>query len=242
MSGMKNHSFGLGIHASVSSNDKERVGTVRTLRDGRKFRYSKNGAVALVAGHAVMPAANDTNLQNQAAAAAGAASVRDTQITFTAGGAVTAAANHYKGGTLSVIDGAGQGHTYEVAGSAVVSAGTAILITLAEPLRYAVVAADEWTLHPNPNMGTLVTTGVTVPCVGVAHIAVPANYYFWAQTKGPVSVLNTAGSAIYINVGPTAAGSIVSVTTPYDVDQTVIGKMMDAAAAGDYGAVMLDID
>jgi len=238
---MKKTGFRQGIHVQ-SATMKEAIGTVRILRDGRVFRYCKNGAAALAAGQCVMPAANDTDLQNQAAGAAGAASVGDTQVTFTAGAAVTAVAGHFKGGVLGVIDGAGQGHSYEVDGSTAVAAGTAITVTLCEPLRFAIVAADEWTLHPNPGMGVLETTGVTVPCVGVAHIAVTAAYYFWAQTRGPVSVLNTAGSAIYINVGPTAAGSVVSISTALDIDQTVIGKMMDAAAAGDYGMVNLYID
>ena len=238
---MKKTGFNQGIHETNVA-QKEAIGTLRILRDGRRFRYTKNGAVALAAGNCVMPSANDTDLQNQAAAAAGAASVGDTQVEFTAGAAVTAAAGFYKGGFLSVIDGAGQGYTYEIDGSTVVAAGTSIVLTLAEPLRFAIVAADEWTLHANPNMGVLVTTGVTVPCVGVATGVVTAAYYFWAQTRGPVSVLNTAGSAIYINVGPTAAGSVVSITTALDIDQTVIGKAMDAAAAGDYGVVNLDID
>lgn len=239
--GMKKTGFRQGIHVA-SATQREAIGTLRMTRDGRCFRYSKNGGVALVAGHAVMPAANDTDLQNEAAGAAGAAAVGATAITFTAAGVKTLAADYFKGGTLSVIDGAGQGHTYMIEGSAAVTASATILLTLAEPLRYAIVAADEWDLAPHPNMGTVVTTGVTVPCVGVAHIAVPIGYWYWAQTRGPVAVLNTAGSAIYEGVGPTAAGSVVTITTALDVDQTPIGKMMAAAAAGDYGVVNLFID
>lgn len=238
---MKNHGFGQAVHAT-STTAKERVGTLRTLRDGRKFRYTKNGAVALVAGTALMPAANNTNLQNQALGAAGAASVGDTEVVFTVGAAITVAEDYFKGGTFHVIDGAGQGHTYEIDGSSVMAAATALTLKLAEPLRFAIVAADEGSVHPHQNMATVVTTGVTVPCCGVAHVAVAANSYFWAQTRGPVSCLNTAGSSIYETVGPTAAGSVVTVTTPLDVDQTVIGTAMCAAAAGDYGAVMLTID
>jgi len=238
---MKKTGFRQGIHV-ISATQKEAIGTLRILRDGRMFRYSKNGAVALAAGQCLMPAANDTNIQNEAAAAAGAASVGDTQVTFTAAGAVTAADGHFKGGTLSIIDGAGQGYTYEIDGNPAVAASTTIYLTLSEPLRFAIVAADEWDLHPHSNMGVLETTGVTVPCVGVSTGVVTAAYYFWAQTRGTVSVLSTGGGAIYVNQGVTAAGSVVDISTALDIDQTVIGELMAAAAAGDYGTVNLNID
>lgn len=187
-----------------SATAKEKIGRVRVTDNGRVFRYSKAGSSALAAGKLNVAVAIAANVTNQGATAAVAIGTRN--LTFTAGGAVTYALDYFKGGYLQVNDATGEGHQYEIEGSSAVTAGTTIYITLAEPIRVALVATtSELTLVHNPCMAVAESaTQGSVP-VGIPPIAVSASYYFWNQCWGP---------AIALMVGTPAIGSRLTIGSP----------------------------
>ena len=236
---VKTQGFSQGIFEQ-SSTQKEVLGTIRQLADGRVFAYAKAGAVALAPGkvtQAAVPVANDANRAVPAAAAIGATEV---QVTF--GGAVTK--DFYKDGWLHVNDGTGQGHIYQVKGHA--AGTTAVVVELYDPIQVALVAStSDVTLTKNLQDGALVypTTGTSVPS-GVPLIDVTAAYYFWNQVKGPAPVL-TDGTLVvgqHARVSDGVAGAV----EPLDRDGTAedeacVGTVLQVNATTDYSLLMLAI-
>lgn len=244
MSGLKNHSFRQGIYAQ-SSTAREKVGTIRITRDGRKFRYSKCGATGIAVGKMTLMADVAANVSNQAAAAAGAAAIGATQITFAAGGAVTYAADYFAGGMLVINDATGEGAQYEIAGSTAVAAGTSITLTLARALNVAIVSTSEWSLVHNPGMAVITSTDEENHPTGVTPIAVTAAYYFWAQVGGVATVLVNGTIAVWDMVVPGAVAGSVKVIPDWaaatDSDMPILGQAIRAGVDTEYTAVNLNI-
>lgn len=239
---IKRTGFSQGIYV-VSATAKERVGTLRILQDGRKFRYSKAGASALSAGLLGMAAdiaANVKNINPSAAAAVGAKSVA-----VTAGGAVTYAANYFEGGYLHINDAAGEGHIYEIEASTAVAAGTAINVQLKDPIQIALTTSSEVTLVHNPNMAVIESADEENLPVGVAMVAVTAAYFYWAQIAGPCSILCSGTIAVFDMVTPGAtAGSaktIASWSTTTDPDMPIIGQAMVAGVDTEQALIRLNL-
>lgn len=168
------------------------VGTKAVTRDGKLYRWTLNGAVALVAGKTNTGVARVANHANLALAAASNIAVGSLKISVTLGG-TAATADQYADGYAVVNDGTGVGQSYLLVGNSAqtVTSGTVDLY-LAEPVTAALVIADtKVTLIPNPNAGVVVTPAVvTNPIAGVANVAVAASVYFWGQTRGMASVLS----------------------------------------------------
>ena len=83
-----------------SSVRKEQIGALRIMGDGRKFRYAKNGAVALITG--VPTAAPDIVANHESVAPTANVAVGATTVTVTLG-ATAATADQYAGGFAQVI-------------------------------------------------------------------------------------------------------------------------------------------
>ncbi|MBW2637238.1 MAG: hypothetical protein JRC86_06920 [Deltaproteobacteria bacterium] len=94
---MKKGGFSQGIF-EVSASQKEALGTLRILEDGRKFHYAKAGAGALTAGNMGIAAAIAAEVTNQAMGAAVALGAQT--LTYTASGAVTYIADYFKDGKV----------------------------------------------------------------------------------------------------------------------------------------------
>ena len=180
----KRSGFSQGIYA-ISSTKKERIGTKRTLQDGRVFRYARAGASAALSP-AFLGFALNTDADYQYKAAPTAVAVGAREMTLTIGTASPAiAANFFEGGVFIVAAGTGLGEVYPIEGNSVVDAsGTSIIVTLKEPLRTALTSAAYFRLVPS--MWSAVVESSTeenVP-VGTPLVTVTAAYYYWAQTKG----------------------------------------------------------
>jgi hypothetical protein len=209
--GLKKAGWAQGIY-EISSTKKERIGTLRILQDGRKFRYARAGGtnlatsvLASAAGEAV------ANLLDENVAAGQAAAIGAEVIDFTAAGAVTYAANYFEGGWYNVNDGTGEGQLRGIESSSAVTSGTGIKIVLDAPLKVATVATTtQHTIVASPWMATIIHATVDFHCAGVNPLAVTANYYYWSQTSGFASVWNS---------GTTAAGSALM---PHTTDGQVI--------------------
>lgn len=152
------------IH-DVTTNKGHVLGAPAMSRDGRKYRYAKNGAVALAAGATVIPSATAA----YASTAKGVQKVATSQ--FATNGTVAGANTpKYEDGILTVA-----GAKYLANG--VAQDGT---IALEDRLDVAVPNTTATSLAANQFCG--VTASATNP-IGTAEVAVPANAYFWAFTS-----------------------------------------------------------
>lgn len=197
-----------------SSAQKERLGTVRELEDGRTFVYCKNGAVALAAGAICCPGFT-SGMNEQTVTVAHAIGTK--QVTITDSGSATTA-NAYKDGTLVVTAGTGIGQSYKIEGNEAATAGATFTVQLADGLATAWSTSDtDVTLYQNKYSGVLVnpTDGQQMP-VCVPQRIVTASYYFWGQVLGD--------GAMLIDVAGAAAG--------LELDEKLINPSLNHAGFG----------
>ena len=190
---------------SASATQKETLGALRVLADGRKFRYAKNGGVALQAGDVLMSLAAVANHINQAPAADVA--IGATEVTVTVG-ATAVTANQYAGGFLQVNSGADAlGHQYSITGNTACDASGDTVVTLGEPIKVALAAAThKVSLIYNPWTGLVVATGAAISPAGVAVCNVPISNYCWVQTGGVACVQMDTTTAVGNMLFPDANG------------------------------------
>lgn len=173
-----------------SSTQKQRLGTIRKLSDGREFVYAQMGAANAVAGavyQGVAPVvANHANMAVTANAAVGA-----REVSITMGDSTLAnTANALAEGFLWVNTGAGNGCAYKIKSHAAIAANANGNIALYDKVRIALTAATSKVsvmqhpckaviIHPSPPTGAI---------VGVAPQVITANYFAWLQRRGPCAV------------------------------------------------------
>jgi hypothetical protein len=236
--GIKTQMFRQSIK-EVSTTQKEALGTLRILDDGRKFRYGKNGAEALThAGLLVRALGITAHHQNMAVATVAAGK---TTIVPTLGAALVTA-NYYAEGFLQVYEGGTHiGAQYKVTGNTAADASAAVQVYLDEPLM-AVLTNGTHTvsLVPSQHTGLVVATAVAQPIVGVTVRPMAANVYGWFQTGGVATVDMHDTAALGHLLEPAAAGRAAA-TNGYDTPH--IGyKLGVAGVQNKAGAVYLTID
>ena len=176
---------------SVATDPRHAVGTRGQLSDGRVFYYASSvSSSTIAAGSLVCAPATDTDYVNIAVATS--APIGATSLALTLGGANTHAVNAFRGGYVVVNDATGEGHTYRIEGSSAVTAGTAITVTLSDPIVIALVAAtSQVTLLLSPFAELDRVAGTTSRPAGVTQLLIPAGdsttQYFWVQTWGTSS-------------------------------------------------------
>jgi hypothetical protein len=167
---------------------RHEVGTRGSLSDGRVFYYASFvDGTASTAGELLTAPATDTDYVNIAVATSLA--IDGTSLALTLGGSNTHAANAFVGGYVVVNDATGEGYTYRISASTAVSAGTAITVTLDDPIVIALVAGtSQCTLLLSPFAEVVATAGTTSRAAGVCQFVVPIGstntQYFWIQTWG----------------------------------------------------------
>ena len=166
------------------------LGAEFKLGQDRVFRYAKNGLGARAVGTVLQgPGAEMTNANMTCAAAA--VGKTDITVTLTRSGPMTK--DQYKEGYAYTNDAAGQGYVYEIRdhehGG---DEDDTKKIYLKDRVVVALTTSSQATLIPN------VYRGVNLPggdpwdiIVGVAPVAVPSEYYFWCQVRGPAAVLQS---------------------------------------------------
>ena len=221
------------------------LGTIGETRDGRLFRYVKNGAVALTVGDFIQSSADVPNHKTltPAAAAIGASSVTVTL------GATLAAANDYAEGYLMTAVTPGMGRTYQISGHPAAASAATLAVTLApdDLIQIALTTSSRVHLIANPYNRVIqfpVTTATGV-CVGVAVSALPIDNYGWLQTKGACCPLTDGtpalGAHIMVPGAVAGAGEIVVAAGTLIVAQFV-GRMIFAGVDNVRNPVFLDID
>jgi len=178
---MKKAGFNQGIYQE-SSTQKESLGTLRILKDGRKFRYAQAGAAALSAGKLGVSKAINADHADEIILAAVAIGTKVFDVTVTAGTAI--AANELRDGAFQINDATGEGYSYPIeANSAISASGTVVSLTLSEGIKVALDTTSQFTLVHNPWKSVIESKTVACP-IGFPVIAVTALYYYWAQTGG----------------------------------------------------------
>jgi hypothetical protein len=190
---------------SESATAKHQIGDKCRMSDGRVFHYAYNGAGALVAGNVVQNSvctAGHNGMVPTAVSAIGETKVQVVPLTL------AIVVNEYRNGYLWINAGAGAGIAYKIKSNPAIVGDVAGYIYLYDPLKVAtVVATSKISVVRNPWYGTI-KAAVTVSGipVGVAPIAVTANYYYWCQTWGPGVVL-AGGTHVITTPGLTAGGA-----------------------------------
>lgn len=225
ISDFKSAPFSLfGKNGATSSNEPSiatLTGSIWKAADGREFALVQVGGSNIASGLMVQgPAsigANHTGLT------ASTEAIGSLQITVTLGGtAVTA--NQYAGGYAVVSAGTGIGQTLRIASHPAQSSTTGtVILTLEDPLSVATETATSkvsLTLpqYGGPNGATVATHGVIVcPTTLTGRVIGATLYPLVASTtttpsygfivkSGAVAVTNTGGSAIGLDLMPSATG------------------------------------
>jgi hypothetical protein len=190
---MKKSGFQQALY-QISATQKEKLGTIRRLQDGRQFVYCKNGAAALAAG-GICASVITSGMNEQTVTVAHPVGTKNVTITDSGSGT---AADAYKDGTLVVTAGSGIGESYTIESNSAASAGATFTVTLEDPLRTVwSTSTTDVTLYVNRYNGVIVNPvdGQQLP-VCVPQRIVTAAYYFWGQVLGHGAMLiDTNGGA-----------------------------------------------
>lgn len=214
---------GQGI-LEISATPVHEIGERLALRDGRVFRYARNGAVALAPGTVVQM---DVGVYNSDAAqiansslitlAVDTVAAGATQATVTISGLSAIDANMYSGALLMNDT---TGYCYRILSHpAVAASGTSIVLTLDDTVLVTFGASDTASIIPNPYAATCIqvasASAQTGAPVGVSPMVVTAQYYYWVQTWGTCCTL-IEGTSASLEIGAgvgigTVAGSVESI-------------------------------
>ena len=221
------------------ANPSHELGTLLVSPDGRKYRYAKAGASALVVGNLLQGPAEDTNNQNVTGAttAIGATSI-------TTGSAVTVTKDQYAGGYVCVTVTPGLGYLYRIKYHA---AATAAVCTfyLEDPIQVALTSTSRLDFYANAYNGVIQSpTTASASIVGVAVKPITASYYGWIQVGGIAAVLNQGGTSIGLGVVRSngTAGAVETATNASTEAQEYVGAAASAVDNGHVGFVKLNIE
>lgn len=235
------------------------LGQKFALNDGREVAIVQNGATALTSGVLVQGEPITANHQNLAVAVTSVPATAGTfQISVTLG-ATLLKTNQYQGGYAVVNAGTGIGQTLRIAShaNAAASAG-GVVITLEDPIQVTLDATSKVCLIPNPyknvviNPTTFTNTPVGVTITPVAASVAPTTdgtsglqtaagtqQYAFVVTKGVVSCLNDAGTAVGLGISPSTntAGAVFTgaATTAR------IGRALQAGVTTESRAIFIDL-
>lgn len=176
-----------------SETQQHALGTLIELQDGRKFRYCKNGAVALAAGKLLQAVILGTE-RDDAVNAAAAVAIGGTEVVITA--VVTVGANDWAEGFLHIVNDTGEGLQYKIKSNTAAAIASDYTVTLYDPIITALAATTDVILSKSPYAGVLLAADDLSLIVGVPTIPVTANYYFWSQTGGVGMVLQNGSTGV----------------------------------------------
>lgn len=230
----------------ISATPKELVGTLRILADGRKFRYTQAGAIALVAGemtHAPVPLVHADMLD----LACPTAAIGDTSVTVTivAPTPDTFAADYFRGGFLLIND---QLVQYPiVTSSAIAAASTTVDLQLGQALMVALTSSEHFDLAPSPWTYVIVSSALTILPTGVPQVAVTALYYCWLQTGGIGHCLVDSSPTVGSMLVPDGVSGALSIfgdgeVLTFDPDAPVCATMVGTGKDDQASIVRLLID
>lgn len=174
---------------TVSATKLHRLGTVAETSDGRVYRYCLAGGTALVAGLVNTSTARVANHTINSVATA--AAVGDRSINLTLAGATATTATQYDDGYATVIDSAGIGSSYLIAGTGVIASSGTGRVQLSEGIATALTTSSKVSLWYGPyGLSIVGAAAAALFSNGTNNVAVALSNYYWSQTGGIASVLS----------------------------------------------------
>ena len=219
-----------------TADQKHALGRILEADDGtgRKWRYCKNGATALV----------QSFMCSSEAPSANGLEIVSTGYTMSVGdmsfNMLLTTGNNYSDHEL--VDGwlyvnkvaTILGDQYLIKDNYWTTSDTVMHIELADEngIRHAIAATHELSVVKSEYRDVVVTpTTQAAIDVGVPNVAVPANYYFWAQYRGPCTMISEDTVVIGAPVGKPATHNTAGTCGPMGADtDTIYGIAMTAGA------------
>lgn len=231
-----------GMQFAQHSTQQLSLGQQMVFPDGRKFRYSRAGAVAVVVGKLYQAPIPVTNHVLQTATAA---SVGDRTVTL-ALGATAVTADQYRDGYLVVdlASNTGFGYIYQIGAHGAVAASGSFVIPLRSPVQVAIdTTANSVSLVPNNHAGVIlaVATNPTAVLAGVSVKPIPIGEYGWIQTAGNVMCLCTGTMVIgTICMPSTTTGAVIVQSTAVSLTLPNVGVITRVATTTNYSTLWLN--
>ena len=232
--------YGDELATSTTESRGVTIGTKGLMPDGRVFRYSYAGeaiTAGLICQNSLAIANHDMDLVTAATAAG------SSTIAVTLGGtAVTK--NQYKGGTIYVNDGAGEGQSFRIGAHAAVDSSGTFTVPLEgrQTVKTALTAASLCGVKANPYNGTLIynTTPDGIP-TGFTCTDVASGAYFWQQTYGDGTALvnGTVVLGQCVVPGTTTSGSVDAHVATGDDNMNVALVCSPISVTTDYQHVFI---
>ena len=231
---------------STSAVDRK-LGTMGMTPDGRLFRWCfSNGAVTAgkLLATPIFDVNHDMDLSPQTAFVVG-----DRSVSLTVGRAQIEV-DDFEDGFVSVNDGTpGEGHMYAIKTHPLILTGATGVFTLWEQVRVALATTGQVALIPNHFKHVVINPATqTQRVIGATPTDISDNEYFWAQVRGPASILvgtTTDNMEIGRMVVPAVAvdGSIEGMDWTNDREFREIGTAMGVISVdGDYQSIWLSIE
>ena len=237
--------IGGGEHLANAATQKNYdLGQRLRLEDNRIYRYAENFDTALITGSLVEGkpyVSGDNDL-----AVATAAAVGDTDLSITC--TQTTAADYYAEGWCAVTKAAAAaalGQAFQVRTHIVLSAAAVTFYLKANtPVVVAIAAADEVGFTPCVYKDVVIAaTTLAGMLAGVAHCALPADYFGWLQTGGVGAVKAATSTVLGNHVDAiTAAAGRAGVPDGNGKFPTIGHVMTIASTADECDTVYLTID
>lgn len=229
---------GQGVY-QVSRIQMARVGSRRVVGD-RVFRYARVGAGGITPGNLCEAPVSVDGECSVTQTTAGHHDIGQKVLNLYSSGSV--GSGEYAEGYVFVCEGTTPGPVYRIKSHGdIPTTGTGEL-TLYDTLVTTHTAADQVTVLRNQYSKVIEFSDVGFVPAGVSPVTATTNDYFWLQTWGPCSVLNSSGAAVVAKGGivfPATTGAVQSATTagigPY------IGIGMQLGTTLEFGPALLKI-
>jgi len=236
-------SLELGVFKTTATQEHA-LGRRVELWDGRVFRYCKNGeaqiGAALMTQSSVAPAETINIEQVGQAMTAGDKTVR--VLVTTSNGVVDGG---LIGGTLLIRANTGERYAYAIKNNKWIIGDTVMELELYDAIRVTTDETTKITLFPNRYKDVIVApTTLTGAVVGVTNLVIPANHYFWAQTRGLAPMLVDADDTLVIGEKagfPATAGTAGAVGVVGATD-VVYGHVVAIGADGETALIDLRLE
>ena len=243
-------------YLTAEATQKHAIGRLCETWDGKRFRYSKAGTVALVQAlmtqGPVISAKQIGQVQTGYGAAVGAKDA--IRCLVTTGGIAAAESwtfeNALVGGELVChsVSPAVLGDTYTIVKSKMYSK-TLIDIWIDRPIKTAIGATGLVSLLQPKFDRTIVvpvTTATALPA-GVPRVPVPAGYYYWSQTKGPCPMIVDTGDTVVVGSkvgipGTNAVAGACGVATATGFAFPIYGTCIQVSAADTVALIDLELE
>lgn len=215
------------------------LGSVMQFADGRRFKYGKAHATALVQSVMCQQTLNDSN--NHGLAVQAAAAVGDRTVSLTTGSSAWTV-DEFKDGYLSIDEAAGQGILYTIKTNPAAGTSATVAVTLYETVQKALTTSDKATAFINPYGDIIVhPSPATAFLVGITPKAIGSGKYGWFATWGPANCLTEGTVVINEKVidSASADGAVAPTASTAAGEENYVGVVLQVTATTKHSLIYL---